>query len=60
LKLAEGIVSSEFLQLLDTINRNEATQQQYERLESLKQAMVEKIWSLDLEQAFPEAQIKNA
>lgn len=59
LKLAQGIVSSEFLQLLDLINRNEANEQQYERLESLKQAMMEKIWSLDLEQAFPEARLEN-
>jgi hypothetical protein len=59
LKLAEGIVSSEFLQLLDTINRNEANEPQYERLESLKLAMMEKIWSLDLEQAFPDAQLKD-
>jgi hypothetical protein len=59
LKLAEGIVSSEFLELLDTINRNEADKQQYERLESLKQVMMEKIWSLDLEQAFPDAQLTN-
>jgi hypothetical protein len=59
LKLADGIVSSEFLQLLDVINRNQASDQQYQRLESLKQGMMEKIWSLDLEQAFPDAQLKN-
>lgn len=60
LKLAEGIVSSEFLQLLDTINLNEANELQYQRLESLKQTMMEKIWTLDLEQAFPDARLTNA
>ncbi|MEW8185496.1 MAG: hypothetical protein AB2794_10845 [Candidatus Thiodiazotropha endolucinida] len=57
LTLADGIVSSEFLQLLDIINRNEANEHHYERLESLKKAMMEKIWSLDLEQAFPDARL---
>jgi hypothetical protein len=59
LKLAEGIVSSEFFRLLDKINRNEANAQQVERLEWLKRAMMEKIWSLDLEQVFPDAEMKN-
>ncbi|MEW8507941.1 MAG: hypothetical protein AB2598_14675 [Candidatus Thiodiazotropha sp.] len=53
LRLAQGIVSPEFLQLLDRINSNEAGQQQLERLESLKQGMTREIWSLDLEEAFP-------
>jgi hypothetical protein len=59
LNLAEGIVSSEFLELLDAINKNEANEQQYQRLENLKQVMTEKIWSLDLEQLFPDAQLTN-
>jgi hypothetical protein len=57
LKLVAGIVSPEFLQLLDTINRKEAGEHQYERLEILKKAMTDRIWSLDLEQAFPDAQL---
>lgn len=57
LNLAQGIVSSEFLQLLDPINRNEATEHQRERLETLKKAMTAKIWSLELEQAFPDARL---
>ncbi|MEW8028461.1 MAG: hypothetical protein AB2792_19680 [Candidatus Thiodiazotropha sp.] len=60
LRLAEGIVSSEFLQLLDAINRNEANDSEHECLESLKTAMTEKIWSLDLEQAFPDARLTRA
>jgi hypothetical protein len=50
--LAEGIVSSEFFQLLDIINRDETGEQQYERLEVLKKEMTERFWSLNLEQAF--------
>lgn len=57
LKLADGIVSKEFLQLLDSINRHEADKQQLARLETLKTAMMERIWSLDLAQAFPDAQL---
>jgi hypothetical protein len=57
LKLAENIVSPEFLQLLDIINRDEADDQHYERLETLKKEMTKRIWSLDLEQAFPDARL---
>ncbi|MES9945949.1 MAG: hypothetical protein ABW080_13405 [Candidatus Thiodiazotropha sp.] len=57
LTLAEGIVSPEFLGLLDKINRNQADEEHHERLEILKKSMTEKIWSLDLEQAFPNVQL---
>ncbi|MES9990452.1 MAG: hypothetical protein ABW098_00745 [Candidatus Thiodiazotropha sp.] len=57
LKLAQGIVSPEFLQLLDRINSKEAGEQQLQRLETLKQAMTREIWSLHLEQAFPDPQL---
>lgn len=57
LKLAEGIVSPEFLGLLDKINRNLADKEHHERLEILKKSMTEEIWSLDLEQAFPNVQL---
>ena len=60
LKLAEGIVSPEFLRLLDKINRDEADEQHHNRLETLKMAMTEKIWALDLEQAFPNTQLTKA
>jgi hypothetical protein len=57
LTLAQGIVSPEFLQLLDKINNNEANEQQLERLESLKAEMTAKIWSLELGRAFPDARL---
>jgi hypothetical protein len=57
LKLADGIVSPEFLRLLDKINSEEADEQNQDRLEILKQQMTQRIWSLDLEQTFPDAQL---
>ncbi|MBT3060551.1 MAG: hypothetical protein AB2728_05415 [Candidatus Thiodiazotropha sp.] len=59
LKLAPGIVSPEFLQLLDRIDSNEASKQQLERLETLKESMTEEIWSLDLEEAFPNPRLSR-
>ncbi len=57
LHLAQGIVSAEFLQLLDEINQSQADEQQLQRLEVLKKTMTAKIWSLELEQAFPDAKL---
>ncbi|MES9972340.1 MAG: hypothetical protein ABW092_20095 [Candidatus Thiodiazotropha sp.] len=57
LELADGIVSEEFLGLLDKINRNEADEEHHERLEFLKKSMTKKIWSLELEQAFGNLQL---
>ncbi len=55
LRLADGIVPPEFLQLLDRIPASEADKT---RLEEYKRTMTETIWQMPLEQAFPESGLK--
>lgn len=57
LKLAEDIVPKAFLKLLDRINHNGAQKSEQEALEALKQSMTDKIWRLDLEDAFPDTKL---
>lgn len=53
LQLADGIVPPEFLQLLDRIDKQPATDADKEELEFYKRLMTETIWRMSLEEAFP-------
>jgi hypothetical protein len=58
LQLADGIVPPEFLQLLDKIDKQPATDADKAELEAYKRSMTESIWRMSLEEAFPDKELE--
>lgn len=54
LKLMDGLVPDAFLQILDRIDHDQATDEDRAQLESYKRQMTDRIWQMSLEEVFPD------
>jgi len=57
LKLMDGFVPDAFLQILDRIDHDQATDADRAQLEAYKRQMSDRIWQLSLDEAFPDSGI---
>lgn len=57
LKLMDGFVPDAFLQILDKIDRDQATDADRAQLEAYKRQMSDRIWQMSPEEAFPDSGI---